>query len=206
VGAPVTGLDVQWAVASRTYPGEVECGDSCGVTPFEGGVLFAVVDGLGHGPAAAEASRVALETLATDGALPLVEQVRRCHGALRRTRGVVMSLASFSSVRGELTWMGVGNVEGALFSAAPSPPRAHHALLLRGGVVGSQLPPLMEARLPLSPGDTLLLATDGLRWRPAESPVLDGDLDTVARELLERHASNTDDALVLVARFRPTPA
>lgn len=201
----MTVLDVQWAVAARPFPGEIECGDACGATRFGGGVLFAVVDGLGHGPAAAEAARLVVETLGAEPGAPLVEQVRRCHEAVRRSRGAVMSLASFSAARAELTWLGIGNVEGALFTAPPTQRPARHTLLLRGGVVGSKLPPLVESRLPLFSGDTLVFATDGVRWRAPEPRELEGSLDAVATGLLERHATHTDDALVLVARFHGQP-
>jgi negative regulator of sigma-B (phosphoserine phosphatase) len=95
----------------------------------------------------------------------------------------------------------VGNVEGLLLRADPAIAPAREVLLLRGGVVGYQLPHLAEAVLPVTPGDLLVLATDGVRAefvadaRPGERPRL------LADRLLRAYARGTDDALVLVAEI-----
>ena len=93
-GPPV----VDWAVASRAYPDQVESGDRHLVAPFRAGVLLAAVDGLGHGSEAALAACTALEVLEAHRAEPVVELVRRCHKALAATRGAVMSLASVDAL------------------------------------------------------------------------------------------------------------
>src|SRR5262249_19809692 len=113
-----------WGVASRALPGESVCGDMYVVRPLAEGYLLAVVDGLGHGEAAIRAARAALPVLEayTDG--PLNMLVERCHGALRKTRGVVMTVATLRSAENQLTWLGVGNVEAALLRGTDAE-RAH---------------------------------------------------------------------------------
>lgn len=196
-GPPV----VDWAVASRAHPDQVESGDRHLVAPFRAGLLLAAVDGLGHGSEAALAACTALEVLEAHRAEPVVELVRRCHKALAATRGAVMSLASVDALARTLSWIGVGNVEGVLLRANPgaNPPR--QTLLLRGGVVGYQMPGLRAALLRIAPGDTLILATDGIRsdfathLDPAAPP------RQIADCILSEHGRTPDDALVLVARF-----
>jgi negative regulator of sigma-B (phosphoserine phosphatase) len=54
---------IEWAVATSTASGESQSGDRHIVLPFAGGVLVAVMDGLGHGPGAAAAVGIAADTL-----------------------------------------------------------------------------------------------------------------------------------------------
>jgi hypothetical protein len=55
--------------------------------------------------------------------------------------------------------------------------------------------------LPLRKGDTVILTTDGVRGGFADSLNLDDSAQMIADHILNRHAKNTDDALVLVIRF-----
>src|SRR5262249_38502151 len=97
------------------------------------------------------------------------------------------------------TWLGVGNVEGGLLPPGAKTCRAD--VLLSGGVVGSRLPSLRASVVPVAPGDTLVLATDGIRSGFTEGLVLEDSPQHIADGILARHATLKDDALVLVARF-----
>jgi len=127
--------------------------------------------------------------------------VRRCHEHLRSTRGVVMSLATLTTLDETMTWIGVGNVEGRLKRAAGDVTPLSEFLLLRAGVVSSQLPMLQAAVLPVSPGDTLVFATDGVALPTALEVVADERPQVLADRILAKQRKGTDDALVLVARW-----
>lgn len=192
---------LECGLASRPLPGESVSGDLSLVRSSHRGILAAVVDGLGHGDEAAAAAALAVRTLEHHAGEPLFQLLNRCHRSLSGTRGVVMSLAEFNPEAEEMTWLGVGNVEGVFLrgKAAGAPPR--EPLLLRSGVVGENLPPLMASIVPIMRGDTLVFATDGIehgfleRLSPAEPP------QKMADRILASHARKTDDALVLVARY-----
>ncbi|MDN2495987.1 stage II sporulation protein M, partial [Nocardia nova] len=63
---------VEWAVAGRALPGQRVSGDrSVVLDAGDGSVLFAVLDGLGHGAAAADAADRAAQVLADNLAEPL---------------------------------------------------------------------------------------------------------------------------------------
>jgi negative regulator of sigma-B (phosphoserine phosphatase) len=198
-GATAGGLD--WAAAGRPIEGEIVSGDLHLVAPFAGGVLIAVVDGLGHGREAEASARAALDVMGEDPSLPVDVTVARCHRALARLRGAVMSLASFDATAASLTWIGIGNVEGVLLRAQGGHARRER-LLLWGGIVGQTLPRLRPATLPVSPGDTLLLATDGIQADSLDDIPAGRAVEDIAGRVLARHARGTDDALVLVARRR----
>jgi negative regulator of sigma-B (phosphoserine phosphatase) len=195
-------LPVEWAVAERPFPGEPWSGDAYVVRPAPGGGLIAVIDGVGHGPEAARAARVAAALLEASAGEPVDELVRRCHEELRTTRGAVMSVASVGAR--SLTWLGVGNVEGVLVRIGPPPTR--EALLLRGGTVGYRLPPLRPETLATAPGDLLVLGTDGLKTRFIAEPKPGEAPGAVVRRILSVHGRPDDDALVLAARWRADQA
>lgn len=190
-----------WGVAARPLPGQSRSGDLSLVLPFSGGWLVAAIDGIGHGDEAAAAAQVAGKVLQAHADAPVTWLVRRCHEALLETRGVVMSLASFSAHCETLTWIGVGNVEGLLLRADPAATPSREALLLRGGVVGFNLPQLAAAVLPVFHGDTLVLATDGIRTSFVSGLTAGTPPQQLAQDVLDEFAKPNDDALVVVAAF-----
>lgn len=189
---------IEWSIADRPMPGERVSGDRCVVTPFEGGALLAVIDGLGHGEEASEAAELAALTLASHADDAPVDLVRRCHERLRRTRGAVMALASVRPSSGVIEWVGVGNAEALRVSAREGERRA--ALISRGGVVGYLLPPLRSTTTTAAAGDLVVMTTDGIGH--AFTVGLDPTAATrvIASSILTRYARSNDDAAVLVAR------
>lgn len=193
-------LPIEWAVAGRPIAGEVESGDLHVVEPFEGGVLVGVIDGLGHGPAAAQAARDAAALIRTMPAEPVDTIIRRCHDDQRGARGVVLSLASFRQGPAQLSFCGIGNVDGLLLRARGAELQ-RQALPSRGGVVGSHMPSPRVETFALVVGDVVLLTTDGIRQGYAAELDLSADTAALATTICERYARPTDDALVVALRW-----
>ncbi len=192
---------VEWGVAALTAAGETESGDQHLVKPFPDGVLLAVVDGLGHGDQAALAAKLAIETMATHVQESAISLIIRCHQALIKTRGAVITLASISARDNTMTWIGVGNVEGMLVRGDSSAGLSREVVLLRGGVVGYNLPSLRAMALPIVPGDTLIFATDGISADFPKALVVSDSPQQTSDRICSQYAKKTDDALVLVARY-----
>lgn len=192
---------IEWGVAARPLPGQTASGDLHLVKPLSKGVLLAAVDGLGHGDEATVAAQLAVTTLERNAEEPILSLFNRCHEALRQTRGVVLTLASLHPREATLSWLGVGNVEGRLLRADPKTNPQSESVLLRGGVVGYQLPALRTSVEPISPGDLLIFATDGIRAGFAQGLALGDPPQQIADGILARHLKGNDDALVLVARI-----
>jgi phosphoserine phosphatase RsbX len=191
---------IQVGTAALARNGEEGSGDRLLVKGFQGGALVAVVDGLGHGREAGAAAQLAVAILNKRPGGPLATLLRTCHEALRSTRGAVISLASFNEAEARMTWAGVGNVEGVLLRADPRG-RRQESLLLRGGVVGGQLPSLHESCLALGKGDVLILATDGIDGSFSQDLSPRDPPQRMAEQILSRYGKKSDDALVLVARY-----
>jgi hypothetical protein len=196
---------LEWDTAARSSPGEATSGDLHLVTMFPGGALAAVVDGLGHGADATQAARVAVEVLGAHATEPVIPLVKRCHGALKSTRGVVMTVVSFNFAAGTVSALGIGNVETVLVRAnrATVPPR--ESVLLRGGIVGDQLPALHASDFEVRTGDVILFATDGIREGFGEHLDISDPPRQLAGRILDQGFRGNDDALVLAIRYLGTP-
>jgi len=192
---------VEYGVAKYVLPGQGESGDQHLVCCHQRGILVAAIDGIGHGEEAANAAKAAVSILKAEVDEPVISLLQRCHEGLRATRGVVLSLASIDQEHGLMTWAGVGNVQGAWMRAGAQKGSVQEVLLLRGGVVGSQLPALQAAVLPIGKGDTLVFVTDGIRGDFAAGLSALESPQRAADRILERHCRGNDDALVLVVRL-----
>ncbi|HEU0038929.1 MAG TPA: SpoIIE family protein phosphatase [Verrucomicrobiae bacterium] len=214
---------ISWGVASRALPGESVSGDMYVVKPIADGYLLAVVDGLGHGDEAVLAARATLPVLEAYTGGPLDALVKRCHEALRQTRGVVMTVATLRLAQNQLTWLGVGSVEACLLRAADAEKvrgegvllretaetgtlsrlasAISERVLLRSGIVGYQLPKLHTSTLTLGPGDLLAFATDGIGAGFTKELPRSNSPQQLADQILEKHFKGNDDALVLVVCY-----
>ena len=171
------------------------------IQPVENGVLLAVIDGVGHGDEATAAAGVGARVLQENAHESVISLVRRCHQAMAQTRGAVMTLASVDALDSTVTWLGVGNVEGRLLRRGAANNDVDESVLLRNGLVGLQLPALQAAVVPLSPGDLLIFATDGIRTGFERGLNRVGPPQQLAEQILVQHFKGTDDALVLVVRY-----
>lgn len=187
---------IAWGWAGSAL--EAESGDLHVVVPFPGGALVVLIDGLGHGPEAAAAAATAIPVLEAHASEPVVGLVQRCHDALRKTRGAVMSLASFRTADSSMTWLGVGNVEAILVRGDGT---RGEAIAVRGGVVGYQLPPLRTSTVRVSPGDALIMVTDGIHRDFTAGFTIEHSPQEIAESILARSNRGTDDAHVVVARY-----
>jgi negative regulator of sigma-B (phosphoserine phosphatase) len=196
---------LEWGVAAAPLKGQRTSGDLHLFLPLAEGALIAAVDGLGHGPDAASAAERAVETLRRNSGQSVMSMMRLCHKALIGTRGVAMSVAAISAIDESLTWLAIGNVEAVLLraDARTVPPR--EAVVMRGGVIGYELPPLRAAVTTLQAGDLLILATDGIDASFTDQLDVARTPQRLADHILAEHAKGTDDALVLVARYLGRP-
>jgi len=192
---------VEYGVAKYVLPGQGESGDHHLVCCNRRGILVAAIDGIGHGEEAANAAKTAAALLRSSADEPIISLVEHCHERLRATRGVVLSLACIDPENGMMTWLGVGNVQGVLMRAEAKQGNVQESLLLRGGVVGSQLPALQATVLPIVRGDTLFFATDGVRGDFSSTLSARENPQRAADRILSQYLSGNDDALVLVSRL-----
>ncbi|WP_460339997.1 ATP-binding protein [Actinoallomurus acanthiterrae] len=186
------------------HPAQSVVGDGYGLA-WEGDRLTAVVvDGLGHGDAAAEARQAALDMAGrhtiTDAALLL----RELDAGLRTTRGAAAAVVQADGWARRLTFAGVGNVTGRLF-----PPREGRTLLSMPGILGAGAPtrsPRLDSADWTAPA-LLVLHSDGVngRWTAEDHPGAGHHHPAVLAALIWRDACRgNDDATVVVVRTPTT--
>jgi phosphoserine phosphatase RsbX len=196
---PASGIE--WGIAGRCKRGEALSGDLGVVAPRSEGALVAAIDGVGHGSEAALAARRAAAVVQETGSQDLVLITKRCHDALRGTRGAAISLAFINARRSMLTWLGVGSVEGRVLSGDPSVLRPKGSLALGNGVPGHELPVLKTATLEMRAGDLLVLATDGIEPGFGDSLDVSGSSEAISERVVAGHWKPSDDGLVVAVRF-----
>jgi negative regulator of sigma-B (phosphoserine phosphatase) len=175
--------------AMRPRRGERVSGDAVLVRHAGRRLLFAVIDGLGHGEAAHHVAELGVETLiASDLALPVAEQMDGLHDALRGTRGAAATLGTLEDNSLEIT--GVGNVDlrcrFGYIPFAPSP-----------GIVGVNLRRIRTTRVDLPSQARFFVLSDGISRRLDVTTVDRLPPPEATQSLLERYGNPNDDASIL---------
>jgi anti-sigma regulatory factor (Ser/Thr protein kinase) len=197
-GAAASGHSLEVAFVNRPCRGELVSGDSASMTAVEGGVLLAVVDGLGHGREANAAAKAATRYLRGEGNADLRHLIGRLDDRLKGTVGAAVSLCHVDLSTGDVRYLAVGNTVLRIEGDRP------HRIGAVAGTVGAGLKGTRLETAHLGPGDVLLVYTDGISDRVGleEYPQMRYQaVGTVADTLVTRFGKRHDDATVLVARF-----
>jgi negative regulator of sigma-B (phosphoserine phosphatase) len=193
---------IEWGVAGRPKEGESESGDQYVVRLSDHAALVAIIDGLGHGAEAATAALVAARLLEAGSGQAVESLLQQCHDALRSLRGVALGIVTIDAPRQQLCWTGIGNIEAMLLRADPMGRDRVERFVPRAGIVGHRLPPLRMDRRALMTDDLIILATDGIRQDFSASPRVGASCQALADSILGQFGKASDDALVLVLRYR----
>src|SRR5690606_37871003 len=113
--------------------------------------LVAVVDGLGHGAQAAEASSEAIRIVRSSPDASPADVVNEAHVALRATRGAAMAVAAINTARGTVGFAGVGNISAGLHAMDGT----SRNLASHNGTVGHVVRKVQEFPYDWPPGGTL---------------------------------------------------
>jgi anti-sigma regulatory factor (Ser/Thr protein kinase) len=193
---PVCGMEL--GVVSDCYPGESVCGDDWAVANDRSGATLLVVDGLGHGPlaaqAAATATRIFRENVVQDG----VSLVTAMHRGLGPTRGAALAIARIDTAAHLVRFVGIGNIGGVLVSDGRS-----RRMASRNGTAGHMAPQIGEFTYPFTANPLVILHSDGLsaKWELDSYPGLAAAHPSlVAGVLFRDYRRDRDDAVVVALR------
>lgn len=173
--------------------GETKNGDAVLIKTLGDATLIALIDALGHGPAAADTAAVAVDFLRAQEDFSSVRALMDgLHQRMHGTRGAAVLLCVIEG--GHLVGCSVGNVElRSLLDKLPA--------VLTPGIVGVRLRNMRIFEATLRAGERLVLFSDGLS---SSLRALDahgrGGLDA-CDYLMLRHRRAHDDATVVVVDF-----
>ena len=187
---------MRFSVLTRPYPGEEVNGDSWFIRHLPQGVVFGVIDALGHGREAYLTSVVAMEAVKENFREPLDVLINRCHHKLRHTRGVAMSVCQVDYGRRVMRHVGIGNVETRIFCTSTE----IHPFCFNG-TVGMRMENFQVVEYPYEERETVVMYSDGVSGQfelvtdklclpPQELA------EWIFRDFIREH----DDATVLVGR------
>jgi anti-sigma regulatory factor (Ser/Thr protein kinase) len=195
-GKPVAAP--QFASICLPVPGERECGDGWGFANTGSRSVMFAVDGLGHGPSAAEASRNAVKLFRGNSTRTPSEILDRVHRGLTSTRGAAAAVSEIDLGRRTIQHAGIGNIAAWVMSEG-----SMRAMVSHNGILGHQIHRIQEFHYPLPADAIVVLQSDGLsnKWKPDPYPgLLRRDVALVAGVIYRDSARGRDDSTVLVYR------
>ena len=178
--------------------GEDMSGDAWCCNEHERGFRLMVADGLGHGPGAAEAARVAVQAFRERPQLMPGELLDVMHQLLQPTRGAAIGIADVDRQQRQVVFAGLGNVSGALITD-----RGTRQMVSHHGTVGHVAKRVHEFVYPFEGSPTIILCSDGLgtSWTLSSYPVLQQCHPSLIAGVLYRDFNRgRDDVTVLVAK------
>ncbi len=184
-------------------PGESACGDQFSVMQSPGYALALVVDGLGHGQAAADAAIAGVEAFKKTTRQEPAAILAQIHGALRATRGAAAAVARFDRATREIRFAGIGNISGVVFGDS----RISHMTSLPG-IVGHDNRNVREFTYAWPEGAVTLLYSDGIatHWSiHSYDGLLSHDPSVVAGVIYRDWNRGRDDATILAASEHGAP-
>jgi serine phosphatase RsbU (regulator of sigma subunit) len=157
-----------------------------------------VVDGLGHGPLAANAAQEALRIFSSHQNFSPAQIIEATHHTLRATRGAAVAVAAINQAQQQIQYCGVGNIAGTILSTTGS-----RSLVSHNGIVGHELRRVQEFTYPWPENALLVMHSDGLmsRWNLAAYPGLSTRHPSIISGVLYRDFNRGyDDVTVVVAK------
>jgi anti-sigma regulatory factor (Ser/Thr protein kinase) len=194
----VSGRRLTLGSAGAACAGEQVSGDGWAVERDGRRTVLLVVDGLGHGPTAADASREAIRVFRANAKSSPRAIVEALHDGLRSTRGAALAVTEIDTDRELVRYSGIGNIVAALVW-----PTARRHLVSHNGTVGHTVRKIDEFTYPWPRGGVLIEHTDGLmtQWDLDRYPgLLQHGPSLIAAVLYRDFARKRDDVTVIAAR------
>ncbi len=200
-GGAEAGLGlVQVGAVVDPYPGETESGDGWAMVEPDIGPMFMMIDGSGHGPAAALVARTAATAFQSLRNSNCVEVTEALHRTLGPTRGGAAAVAYIDRPNRLVRFVGVGNIAAAMVSDGQMRRMVSH-----NGILGHAAPRIREFTYPFGNDVGLILHSDGLssKWELSDYPgIMAQHPSLLAGALVRDHRRSRDDASVVVAKAK----
>jgi anti-sigma regulatory factor (Ser/Thr protein kinase) len=197
-GGPPSSGRFPYSGYTRPCPGETENGDAFLIKTQEDNILVAMLDGLGHGAEAHEASDLGIGIIHQCSREPLQAIMQKLYSGISRTRGCAAAVFRLDTKALSYEFTGIGNIRSKIF------PRSEMSLYSRAGIVGrGRLPRVHVEKSAWLDGSTLVMHSDGIAgWSHPETMSRVGDQQpaTGCHFLLKNFGYDHDDATICVIK------
>lgn len=190
--------DLELGAVCLPKPGESVVGDGWLLERSGDYRTVMVVDGLGHGPNAARAARVATDAFAAHASAAPAALMEICHGALAATRGAAGAAARMDLVKSAGCFAGIGNIACRVETTGE-----RRQLVSHSGTLGHVMRRVQEFEFAFPAGALLILHSDGLttHWTAADYPgLMSKHAGLIAGVLYRDHERGRDDVTVVVLK------
>lgn len=189
-------MTIAIGTACSVASGEEVAGDEVVVVRGSSWALIGLADGLGHGPHAAQAASAFCRYVEEHASMPLEDLLIGAGERLAATRGAAAALLRIDEGAGELEFSGVGNVTLKAMARTAMP------MFCSAGILGRRVRRLRSFRFPVSPGDVIVLHSDGVASGFDLAAFRDLAPEEMACRIVEAHKKSFDDATCAVAMLR----
>lgn len=192
------GLEVTALCVNK--PREVVCGDGYAVRQRVTDMTILFADGLGHGIHAKEAVDRAADVFLQSRETDPVAIIRLMHENIRKTRGLVGTIAHADLATRRWSFCGVGNIFTKIYTGIE-----FRTYMSYNGTIGLNLPSSMSASSYLmEPNQQVIMCTDGIqsRWDLNKYPAIQKYHNMIlAAAVYKDFSRRNDDSSVLIAKI-----
>lgn len=191
--------DADLAIGALRLPikHEVACGDAWHVQVQDASLALTLIDGLGHGPQAAEASEAGVRAvMAMPADADALERIAQLHAGMSGSRGGAAAVACVALGSGGVDYAGIGNIAGSLLIEDGS-----RGMASMPGIAGGQYRKAQAFSLHAPAGTLLVMHSDGLqaRWSLRDYPGLQHRHPALVVAVLQRDFDRGRDDVCVVA-------
>ncbi|MBA3683191.1 MAG: SpoIIE family protein phosphatase [Bacteroidetes bacterium] len=180
-------------------PGEQVSGDGLCVRTVGDKTMILMGDGLGHGSNAKAAVDTAISTFKTSMIYDPAEMIREMHANVKKTRGLVATVASLDYASKQWQVCGVGNIATRLQRGLE-----YKNYISNNGIIGLNIPTRLENNLlEMEKFQQMIFCSDGIKtnWDLTKYPsILKYDPMILAAALYKEYARLNDDMTILIVK------
>jgi anti-sigma regulatory factor (Ser/Thr protein kinase) len=192
-------LDIEVKALCVNKPRETVCGDGYRVKRTNTEVMIFFGDGLGHGERAKEAIDSAGNFFLESDDQDPVAILKEMHDKVRKTRGLVATIAVCDLRENMWRICGVGNILTRVYTGIQ-----YKNYMAYNGTVGLNLPNSMNPSVfPLEKNQQLIMCSDGIvtRWDIGRFPaIFKYDTTVLAASIYKDFTRKNDDSSILIAK------
>lgn len=191
---------LNYAAIAVNYPGEKICGDGFHVKQSKRGFQIFMGDGLGHGENANEAVQLAIKAFKQSIEWEPTEILRDIHAKVKKSRGLVATIASVDYKSAVWSVCGIGNISTRIYEGLENKTYTPY-----NGIIGHNIPRTLNSTIvPYKKHQIIVMHSDGLRtrWNLNDmSSIMKQHSGVIASAIYKENIRGTDDASILVGKI-----